>query len=122
MLLLKNTIGEENAKDFALRALKKRTGSQTGITYPHLSPKENQLMLNLAMCEHLRWNAAHEIMGYVSNENEHKCNELTKRHNCLKPWQNLDYESDNADYPVDFKLFDFGVVETSLKLDCVDNN
>jgi len=122
MLLLKNTIGEENAKDFALRALKQRTGSQTGITYPHLSPKENQLMLNLAMCEHLRWNAAHEIMGYVNNENEHKCNELTKRHNCLKPWQNLDYESDNADYPVDFKLFDFGVVETSLKLDCVDNN
>ena len=122
MKLLQEVIGEENAKDFALRVLKQRTGQQTDITYPLLSPSENRLMLNLAMCEHLRWNAAHEMMGYVNNIKGHGCDELKKEHNCLKPWQDLDNESDNAGYPVDFKLFDFGVVETSFKLNYVDNN
>lgn len=116
--LFQETIGEENVKDFALRVLQQRTGKQARITYPLLSPSENLLMLNLAMCEHLRWNAAHEMMGYVNNDSdEHKCDERTRKHNCLKPWQDLDWESDNAGYPVDFKLFDFGVVETTFKLE-----
>lgn len=119
--LLEESVGEENAKDFALRVLKQRTGQQTGITYPLLSPPENRLMLNLAMCEHLRWNAAHEMMGYVNNKSDkHDCNELTKKHNCLKPWQELDAESDAVGY--DYKVFDFGVVETSFNLEYVDNN
>ena len=116
-MLLQKTIGEDNAKNFALRVLEERTGQQISIIYPLLSPSENLLMLNLAMCEHLRWNAAHEMMGYVNNIKGHGCDELKKEHNCLKPWQNLDNESDNAGYPVDFKLFDFGVVETSFKLE-----
>lgn len=118
LMLLQEAVGEENVKDMALRALEQRIGKQTGITYPLLSYSENQLMLNLAMCEHLRWNAAHEMMGYVNNDSdEHCCNELTKRHNCLKPWQDLDKESDAVDYIDDYKLFDFGVVETSFKLE-----
>lgn len=113
--LLEKTVSPENAKDLALRALEQRTGHQTGITYPHLSPSENRLMLNLAMCEHLRWNAAHEMLGYENNvSDEHKCNELTKKHNCLKDWQDLDDESDATGY--DYKAYDFGVVETSFKL------
>lgn len=122
IMLLQKAVGEENAKDFALRALDKRTGHQTGITYPLLSPAENKLMLNLAMCEHLRWNAAHEMLGYVNNENEHECNERTRQHNCLKPWQDLDKETDAVDYIKDYKLFDFGVVETSFKLNYKPEN
>ena len=114
--LLQETVGKENAKDFALKALEYRTGRQSSITYPLLSSAENKLMLNLAMCEHLRWNAAHEMMGYVNNENGHKCDERTRQHNCLKPWQDLDKESDAVDYIDDYKVFDFGVVETSFKL------
>jgi hypothetical protein len=121
LLLLQKTIGEDNAKSLALRVLEERTGKQISITYPLLSPSENRLMLNLAMCEHLRWNAAHEMMGYVNNIKGHGCDELIKEHNCLKHWQDLDNESDNANYPVDFKLFDFGVVETSFKREFVDN-
>ena len=114
--LLEDVVSKEKAKDFALRALKQRTGHQVGITYPHLSVAENRLMLNLAMCEHLRWNAAHEIMGYVNNtDDKHDCNELTKKHNCLKSWQELDAESDSTGY--DYKVYDFGVVETSFKLE-----
>ena len=118
MKLLQEAIGEENVRDFAQRVLERRTGRKTGITYPLLSLSENRLMLNLAMCEHLRWNAAHEMMGYVNNTEEHCCNEVSKKHNCLKPWQNLDDESDAVSYIDDYKLFDFGVVETSFKLKC----
>ena len=102
--------------DFCNRVLGNRTGSNSGIKYAGLTSQENKLMLNLAMTEHLRWMAAHEMMGYIENTQEHKCNERTKQHNCLKPWQMLDNESANAGYSVDFKLFDFGVVETTLKM------
>jgi hypothetical protein len=119
--LLEETVGPENAKDLALRALEQRTGHKTGITYPHLSPSENRLMLNLAMCEHLRWNAAHEMLGYENNvSDEHRCNELTKKHNCLKDWQDLDDESRAC--RCDYKEYDFGVVDTSFNLEYVDNN
>ena len=119
--LLDETVGPENAKDLALRALEQRIGHQTGITYPHLSPSENRLMLNLAMCEHLRWNAAHEMLGYENNmSDEHNCNELTKKHNCLKDWQDMDDESNATGY--DYKAYDFGVIDTSFTLQYVDNN
>ena len=116
MKILQDAIGENNVNDFITRVIGNRTGQQAGITYRLLSPSERHLMLNLAMCEHLRWNAAHEMMGYVNNTKKHVCDELKKEHNCLKDWQELDSESINADYPVDYKLFDFGVVETSFKL------
>lgn len=121
IMLLQKAVGEENVKDFVCRTLEGRSGRQAGISYPRLSPSENRLMLNLAMCEHLRWNAAHEMMGYVNNTVEHACNELRKKHNCLKPWQDLDTESDAVSYIDDYKVFDFGVVETSFKLELKDN-
>lgn len=115
-LILEKAIGKDHAKDFVQRALQSRDGKQENIHYPNLSKAENKLMLSLAMCEHLRWNAAHEMLGYVNNTTGHKCEERTKRHNCLKPWQELDKESEAVKYIDDYKVFDFGVVETSLKL------
>lgn len=91
------------------------------IKYAELSLSQKKLILNMAMLEHLRWNAAHEMMGYVENTDGHSCDELRKRHNCLKPWQQLDKESEdttravNNEYTEDYKLYDFGVVETTLK-------
>lgn len=115
-LILEKTIGEENVIDFCNRTIGCRAGSNSDIRYTNLSSQENKLMLNLAMTEHLRWMAAHEMMGYVENSEKHECNERTKQHNCLIPWQMLDDESTKVDYDVDFKLFDFGVVETTLKM------
>lgn len=89
------------------------------IKYAELSLSQKKLILNMAMLEHLRWNAAHEMMGYVENTDDHSCDELRKRHNCLKPWQQLDKESVDTTrakkWPADYKLYDFGVVETTLK-------
>lgn len=116
--------GEEELRELSGRMLSysldgrvygERSGRRQKIRYTSLSIQENKLILNMAMLEHLRWNAAHEMMGYMPNECEHACNELTRRHNCLKPWEKLDEESELTNYPVDFKLFDFGVVETTLK-------
>lgn len=119
LLILEKAVGAEHAQNFAQRALRAREGQQKDIHYPNLSDAENTLMLNLAICEHLRWNAAHEMLGYVNNTTGHNCDERTKRHNCLKPWQELDLESDasiKAGNPIDYKIFDFGVVETGCKL------
>lgn len=92
-------------------------GSKDGIHYPRLTPKENEIILNLARLEHLRWNAAHELMGYVFNEDGTCCDERTMRHNCLVPWNKLDEQSDMiSDWPCDYKKYDFCVVDTTIAL------
>lgn len=108
--LLEQVVGKEKVPDFELRALSGRTGGFETIRYPNLNEKENLLMLNLAMCEHLRWNASHEMMGYKDGE----YNERTKCHQCLVPWQGLKKVSENEKR--DYKVYDFGVVETSFKI------
>ena len=112
--LLEKAVGKDHANAFIDKVLGNRTGRKTDIKYHGLSNKENKLMLNLAMCEHLRWNAAHEMLGYVNNDKDHKCDDIKKKHNCLKPWEQLDSESDAVSYIDDYKTFDFGVVETTF--------
>lgn len=53
--------------------------------------------MNLAICEHLRWVASHEILGYVYDEEN---SNIRKTHNCLKPWQELKEEYQKFDYSV----------------------
>ena len=98
-----------------------------------LTGKEELLMRNIARLEHLRWNASHEVLGYscydeapdcvrtALKKDVNKCNETYRLHNCLIPWQELDQASENAidaegDYYPDFKLFDYAVVTTTLRL------
>ncbi|MBR1546019.1 MAG: hypothetical protein IJ633_04375 [Prevotella sp.] len=52
---------------------------------------------NLAICEHLRWTASHEIIGYVYGE---KDDNLRKTHTCMKPWQDLSEQYQGYDYSV----------------------
>lgn len=117
MRLLAKAIGDDNVNNFIDKVLGNRVGRQSSIEYKGLNDNENRLMLNLAMCEHLRWNAAHEMLGYVNNNITHECDELRKMHNCLKPWEQLDKESDAVSYIDDYKVFDYGVVETTFKLE-----
>lgn len=94
--------------------------------------QEQLLLRNLARLEHIRWNAAHEVLGYQSykagdpncelvpdeGENRHGCNETFKLHNCLVDWQNLDTEMNdekNIWHP-DYKLYDFVVVTTTFMM------
>ena len=41
---------------------------------------------SLAICEHLRWNASHEMLGYVYGD---ETSDLKKTHKYLKPWEKL---------------------------------
>ncbi|MDE6277444.1 MAG: hypothetical protein K2M06_04970 [Muribaculaceae bacterium] len=93
------------------------TGSRRGITYPGLSEEENEIILHLAQLEHIRWNAAHELMGYVFNEEGTNCDERTMRHNCLCSWDKLDEQSAMIrDWSCDYKKYDFCVVDTTIAL------
>ncbi|MDE7386470.1 MAG: hypothetical protein K2N28_04975 [Muribaculaceae bacterium] len=92
-------------------------GSRTTICYPELSDRENEIILRLAQLEHLRWNAAHELMGYVFNEDGTSCDERTMKHNCLCPWDKLDTQSSKiTGWPCDYKKYDFCVVDTTVAL------
>lgn len=92
-------------------------GSQTAIRYPGLSAEENEIILRLAQLEHLRWNAAHELMGYVFNEGGTSCDERAMKHNCLCTWDKLDKQSDMVtDWACDYKKYDFCVVDTTIAL------
>lgn len=100
-------------------------GSQTSIRYPGLSGKENEIIHCLAQLEHLRWNAAHELMGYVFNDTGNSCDERVMMHNCLCRWSSLDEQSEKTnkenirngqDWVCDYKKYDFCVVDTTIAL------
>ena len=96
-------------------------GSHDSISYRELNERENLAVLNLARLEHLRWNASHEMLGYVkAGKDLHECDERQRRHNCLRPWNELDKESRDVTkkkgWEADYKSFDFCVVDTTLLL------
>lgn len=91
------------------------------VYYTDLELKDQILMGNLAKLEHLRWNASHEVMGYIPMpadvpNKDRGCDETRKTHNCLINWEDLDAESDKIDYINDYKIFDYGVVETTIDI------
>ena len=123
--LLRNALGcDADWQDLVKRYFKddakpNRSGSYDKIVYPSLTEKENQAILNLARLEHLRWNASHEMLGYTKGDaNMHSCDERTRKHNCLRPWEELDNESktvtESEGWPCDYKAFDFAVVDVSV--------
>ncbi len=63
-------------------------------------------LTNLSICEHLRWNASHLMMGYIEMPEENKatekksCNEATKQHKYITDWKNLDTGIQRYDYIV----------------------
>lgn len=71
-------------------------------------------LLNVSICEHLRWNASHLMMGYLPMPVEaakailNSCNERTKMHLCITDWDKL---PENPDY----KEYDYMVVCTTIK-------
>lgn len=51
------------------------------------------LICNVAICEHLRWNAAMELQGYTYGTDH-----LRRTHPCLTDWDNLTYEKQAYDF------------------------
>lgn len=63
-------------------------------------------LLNASICEHLRWNASHLMMGYICMTDEVKaqdkgtCNIKKKMHACIVDWNQLDKQIQKYDYYV----------------------
>lgn len=75
------------------------------ITYQwksHIKPNYNitKVLDTLAQTEHLRWNASHEILGYIQEGDEKFKDEAKLLHGCLKDWQELTSKTQSYDYNV----------------------
>lgn len=75
------------------------------ITYQwksHIKPNYNitKVLDTLAQTEHLRWNASHEILGYIEEGDEKFKDEAKLLHGCLKDWQELTSKTQSYDYNV----------------------
>lgn len=78
------------------------------------------LMTTIAKCEHLRWNAAIEMLGYTQNKDDRSaCNLMTMQHNCLTSWEDLREiwkEFKGKKQYCEYWQYDYNVVETSIDL------
>lgn len=65
-----------------------------------------QRLINVSICEHLRWNASHYMLGYTTwpsaeaNRYSDSCDWLTKQHKYIVDWDELDSPIQNYDYVV----------------------
>ena len=70
-------------------------------------------LLQASICEHLRWNAAHLMMGYVPMSEDKaerigsSADEQRKEHRYIVHWNQLDIQTQGYDY---------GVVKTTINL------
>lgn len=81
-------------------------------------------LINTSICEHLRWNASHLMMGYVTMTDEVSkltigtCNLRKKQHNCIIAWEDLDKQTQSYDYCVvrtSVYLYLKGIAKVELK-------
>lgn len=61
-------------------------------------PQVLRILSVLAQTEHLRWNASHEILGYVKEGPFPSRNEVAMQHSCLTNWQALTPTIQSFDY------------------------
>lgn len=82
----------------------------------HEGATENHWLVclyNVAICEHLRWDASHLMMGYVPMTPDVKkrfdgtCDERTKQHICIVDWNQL---------PCGTQRYDYSVVKTTVQI------
>ena len=66
--------------------------------------RNDGVLTKIAICEHLRWNASHEMIGYVLGD---VADEIKKIHNCLRPWRLL---------PDNIQNYDYNVMEQTIKI------
>lgn len=63
-----------------------------------IAPQVSRILNVLAQTEHMRWNASHEILGYVRNGALPSRDEVKMSHSCITNWQNLTANIQSFDY------------------------
>lgn len=107
-----------------------REWHEEDISYPALdkqfgdieSKGVSRLITNMAIMEHARWVAAHEMLGYSYREDirdynvgkpdaEKERDDIRKHHPCMVEWERLPLLPEKYE-----RLYDYLVVETTLRL------
>lgn len=70
-----------------------------------------KILDTLAQTEHLRWNASHELLGYVRDEVK---DDVRLKHKCIVAWQNLENDTTRG--------FDYNVADVSFTIHKDKNN
>ena len=104
----KDLTSEQIKQKGLLKYILKKTFIKDGTD--QLFTPNDRILKNIAICEHLRWNASHEMIGY---ELGNKTDEIQKKHNCLKLWKDLDPNIQNHDYKVMEKTIELIINEKS---------
>lgn len=73
----------------------------------HCTGENGKIFEYLAVCEHLRWEASHLVLGYKAAD---RTDDIQKLHKCIKPYEEL---SETV------KHFDWLVVKNSLDTDLI---
>lgn len=64
----------------------------------HCCEKDKEVLEHLAVCEHLRWEASHLLMGYKPTDGA--TDDLQKLHKCIRPYSELDEVTKHYDWLV----------------------
>ena len=72
----------------------------------HCRGKDSDILEHLAVCEHLRWEASHMMLGYRPTKNENEKDDVRKTHCHIKPYADLDEV---------IQHFDWLVIKNSIK-------
>lgn len=105
--LAKAALGED-AFERLIRQGVVRKENETIYTNPDGTPVDAmtaRVLDVLAQTEHLRWNAAHEVLGYTTAHDVLHRDEARLIHGCIKDWQEL---------PPEIQRYDYNVVDVSL--------
>lgn len=92
----------QESQDFA-NVMHMATKTYLYASAPQLPADARREML--ARTEHMRWQAAHELMGYQTTSELQACDERRRLHPCITPYQNLaEHYRDNDRRVVDITL------------------
>lgn len=114
LLLFEHALGKSELDRCAqLRVRKELDRPQKSISYTG-DPGAALIKVidTLAWTEHLRWNAAHMMLGYKDGEKKDRTRQI---HNCIKDWQDLSTPGDENS-KIRTQSYDYNVVDVSLIL------
>ncbi|MGM9708040.1 MAG: hypothetical protein ACI3ZB_00310 [Prevotella sp.] len=81
-----------------------RWDKSCGLDKSDIDAMLRKRLINASICEHLRWNASHLMMGYlpmspeVRKQTDGTCNIRAKQHSCIVEWNKLDMSTQGYDY------------------------
>ena len=103
-IIAKRTLGEELYARLLASPPHRIMGT---VEYEASADKRITKILHvLARMEHLRWQASHEVLGYVCHGDVYHKNETRMQHGCMRQWHEL---------PINIQSYDYNVVDVAME-------